>query len=211
MLKNGVLRQVVEENPKLEWLMMHNIDTLGANVDPGILGLVIDSNAALVVEVIPRRFEDRGGGLALVNGEPRILEGLAQPREDTEFRLRYYNTLTTWVHIDRFLDAFGIDRAMLGDDPDRLAGVVRSMAARVPTYVTIKEVKRRWGHGQEDVFPVVQFEKLWGDVTGWPDLATEFLVVSRRRGQQLKDTAQLDGWSRDGGMEHVRGLCRFSP
>jgi hypothetical protein len=32
----------------------------------------------------------------------------------------------------------------------------------MPTYITIKDVKKRWGHGQEDVFPVSQFEKLWG-------------------------------------------------
>ena len=64
----------------------------------------------------------------------------------------------------------------------------------MPTYVTIKDVKRRWGHGQEDVFPVAQFEKLWGDLTSLPDLPCAFLAVDRRRGQQLKDAAQLDGW-----------------
>jgi len=39
---------------------------------------------------------------------------------------------------------------------------VRNLAARMPTYVTLKDVKKRWGRGQEDVFPVAQFEKLWG-------------------------------------------------
>jgi hypothetical protein len=28
--------------------------------------------------------------------------------------------------------------------------------------VTLKDVKKRWGRGQEDAFPVAQFEKLWG-------------------------------------------------
>ncbi len=84
------------------------------------------------------------------------------------------------------------------------------MAARVPTYVTIKDVKRRWGHGQEDVYPVAQFEKLWGDLSSLPDLKCSFLAVDRRRGQQLKDAAQLDGWANDGSMEHVRSLCEFT-
>ena len=84
------------------------------------------------------------------------------------------------------------------------------MAARVPTYVTIKDVKRRWGHGQEDVYPVAQFEKLWGDLSSLPDLNCSFLAVDRRRGQQLKDTAQLDGWANDGSMDHVRSLCEFA-
>ena len=39
----------------------------------------------------------------------------------------------------------------------------------MPTYITLKEVKKRWGHGQEDIFPVSQFEKLWGDMI-WQDL-----------------------------------------
>ena len=85
------------------------------------------------------------------------------------------------------------------------------MAARVPTYVTIKDVKRRWGHGQEDVYPVAQFEKLWGDLSSLPDLNCSFLAVDRRRGQQLKDAAQLDGWANDGSMEHVQSLCHFHP
>ncbi len=139
----------------------------------------------------------------------RLLEGLAQPREDIEFGLRYYNSLTTWVNIDRLLAAFQLTRSDIEHNPSKVAAAVRAMAARVPTYVTIKDVKRRWGHGQEDVFPVAQFEKLWGDLTSLPDLPCSFLAVSRLRGQQLKDTAQLDGWANDGSREYVRGLCEF--
>jgi hypothetical protein len=209
LLRNGVLARLLVEFPNLNWLMVHNIDTLGANVDPGVLGLVMGSDATLSTEVIPRRIEDRGGGLARVGGRLRLLEGLAQPREDVEFRLRYYNTLTTWVNVRGLLQAFGLTRADLLDDPSKVAASVRAMAARVPTYVTIKDVKRRWGHGQEDVFPVVQFEKLWGDLTSLTDLPCSFLAVDRRRGQQLKDTAQLDGWANDGSRDHVLSLCDF--
>jgi galactokinase/mevalonate kinase-like predicted kinase len=209
LLRNGVLARLLADNPRLNWLLVHNIDTLGANVEPGILGSVIDSEATLGFEVIPRRIDDRGGGLAKVGGRLRLLEGLAQPREDTEFKLRYYNTLTTWVRVDGLLQAFGLRRADLPRDPEKVAAAVRGMATRVPTYVTIKDVKRRWGHGQEDVFPVAQFEKLWGDLSSLPDLNCSFLVVDRRRGQQLKDAAQLDGWANDGSMEHVESLCRF--
>jgi len=35
-------------------------------------------------------------------------------------------------------------------------------------------------------------------------------VVSRMRGQQLKEPAQLDGWLRDGSADFVTGLCDFS-
>ena len=70
-------------------------------------------------------------------------------------------------------------------------------------------MKKRWGHGQEDVFPVCQFEKLWGDMTALPEVDCGFVAVPRLRGQQLKDPAQLDGWLRDGSAAHVEGLCEF--
>jgi len=209
LLRNGVLARMLTEHPRLQWLMVHNIDTLGVSLDPAILGQVIESNACLSFEVIARRIEDRGGGLARVGGRLRLLEGLAQPREDTEFGLRYYNTMTTWVHIESLLKAFGLTRADLSSNPSKVAASVRVMAARVPTYVTIKDVKRRWGHGQEDVMPVAQFEKLWGDMTALPDLPCAFLVVDRLRGQQLKDMAQLDGWANDGSRDYVESLCEF--
>src|SRR5439155_22576552 len=180
-------------------------------LDPGVLGLACHSAATLSFEVIPRRIEDRGGGLAKVAGRLRLLEGLAQPRDDTEFALRYYNTLTTWVRIDGLLETLQLTREDLSLAPEKVAASIRALAARVPTYVTIKDVKRRWGHGQEDVFPVTQFEKLWGDLTSLPDLPCAFLAVDRCRGQQLKDAAQLDGWANDGSREYVRSLCDFAP
>ena len=211
LLRNGVLADLLRRFPDLRWLMVHNIDTLGADLDPGVLGLAIGSGATLGFEVIPRRIEDRGGGLARVNGRPRLLEGLATPREETEFGLRYYNTLTTWVDVDGLFAALGLDRGDLESAPEKVAAAVRSLAARVPTYLTIKDVKRRWGHGQEDVFPVAQFEKLWGDLSALPDIPSAFLAVGRRRGQQLKDTAQLDGWANDGSRAFVESLCDFGP
>ncbi len=209
LFRNGVLASLLDEFPKLRCLMVHNIDTLGANVDPATLGLALEAGATLTFEVVPRRIDDRGGGLARVNGRVRLLEGLATPREDAEFRLRYYNTLTTWVDIDGLLHAFGLTRDELRRDEAKVTAAIRAMAARVPTYVTIKDVKRRWGHGQEDVFPIAQFEKLWGDLTSLPDLPCAYLAVDRRRGSQMKDPAQLDGWANDGSRDFVRSLCEF--
>ena len=88
---------------------------------------------------------------------------------------------------------------------------MRALASRLPTYLTLKEVKRRWGNAQEDVFAVAQFEKLWGDMTALSDVRSRFVVVHRQRGQQLKDVAQLDGWVRDGSMAYVEELADFGP
>ncbi len=210
LLLNGTLHRLLVERPQLKWLMMHNIDTVGADVDPALLGRHIASNATLTFEVVQRRIEDLGGGLARVNGRPRIVEGLALPREDIEFSLTYYNSMTTWMTIDGLLAVFGLNRADL-TNTDRVAAAIRRLGASIPSYITIKEVKKRWGHGHEDEFPVSQYEKLWSDMSALPDVACSYVVVQRPRGQQLKDQAQLDGWLRDGSAAYVEALCAFEP
>jgi hypothetical protein len=146
-----------------------------------------------------------------VDGRLRLLEGLAMPREEDEFGLSYYNSNTSWLAIDKVLGVFGLSRGDLGS-PDKVAAAIRSVGARMPTYITLKDVKKRWGHGQEDVFPVAQFEKLWGDMTALPELreGCRFVVVPRMRGQNLKDQAQLDGWLRDGSAAYVESLCEWA-
>jgi REP element-mobilizing transposase RayT len=261
LFRNGVLAKLLEERPRLNYLLLHNIDTLGADVDPSLLGLHIHSGACLSFEVVTRRLEDRGGGLARVNGRVRIIEGLAMPREEAEFALSYYNSMTTWIDLDKLLAAFGLTRedivgrgisapalppgssgagvppanrgsrprtagdpmvhagetpadtagtaVPLNSEEEKIAAAIRALAAKVPTYITLKDVKKRWGHGQEDIFPVTQFEKLWGDMSTLPEIECRYLVVPRLRGQQLKDQAQLDGWLRDGSAAYVESLCEW--
>ncbi len=208
LFRNGVLARLIQDRPQLKYLMLHNIDTLGADVDPLLLGWHIESGACLTFEVITRRIEDRGGGLAKVNGRVRLVEGLAMPREEAEFNLSYYNSNTCWIDLDKLLSAFTLSRADLNDEA-RVTSAIRHLAAKMPTYITIKEVKKRWGHGQEDIFPVTQFEKLWVDMTALLEMESRFIVVPRLRGQQLKDQAQLDGWLRDGSAAYVEGLCQW--
>ncbi|BCX46811.1 UTP--glucose-1-phosphate uridylyltransferase [Haloferula helveola] len=210
LILNGTLRRLLEERPQLRTIMLHNIDTLGADPDPVVLGFHRQSGHGLTYEVITRRLEDRGGGLARVNGRARLVEGLAMPDEESEFGLSYYNSLTTWIDIDRFLGLCGLTRdTILAGDDEAASAALRALAGRLPTYITLKDVKKRWGHGQEDIFPVTQFEKLWGDLTLLPDANAGFFVVPRMRGQQLKDPAQLDGWLRDGSAAYVRSLCEW--
>ncbi len=215
LLRNGALAQLLTARPKLQHLFLHNIDTMGASPDPLLLGQHIRSGAGLTFEVITRRLEDRGGGLARVNGQVRLVEGLALPREEDEFKLSYYNSNSCWIEIDQLLATFELTREDVlkaSSDPlvaSRISQSIRAVAARMPTYITLKEVKKRWGHGQEDVFPVAQFEKLWVDMTTLNDLMPRYIVVPRARGQQLKDQAQLDGWVRDGSASAVDALCAW--
>jgi hypothetical protein len=208
LLRNGTLMQVLRDRPTLKHLMMHNIDTLGADVDPGILGYHIESGAALTTEVTSRRIVDRGGGLARIDGKLRLVEGMALPKEEMEFRLSFYNSATYWIDIDRLLRVFALSREDLGDN-EKVTVAVRSLAARMPTYITIKDVKRRWGKGQEDIYPTTQYEKLWGDMTALAEMECRYVAVPRFRGQQLKEPAQLDGWLRDGSAAYIEALCEW--
>ena len=131
---------------------------------------------------------------------------MAFPDEKIEFDLSFYNSATMWIDLNRLLKVFGLNRDDLRS-VQRVSEAVRDVAALMPTYVTLKDVKKRWGKGQEDVFPVTQFEKLWGDITALPEVDARFVAVHRQRGQQLKDVAQLDGWMRDGSAAYVAGLC----
>ena len=142
------------------------------------------------------------------------------PREEAEFKLTYYNSNTCWIDLDKILTAFVLTRedilaAGAADSrtsaaEDKIAAAIRTLAAKMPAYITLKDVKKRWGHGQEDVFPVTQFEKLWVDMTALPEIESRFVVVPRLRGQQLKDQAQLDGWVRDGSAAYVASLCEWA-
>uniref|UniRef100_Q01S98 UTP--glucose-1-phosphate uridylyltransferase-like protein n=1 Tax=Solibacter usitatus (strain Ellin6076) TaxID=234267 RepID=Q01S98_SOLUE len=208
LLRNGTLLRLLEERPKLNYLMVHNIDTAAADVDAAILGQHIASGAGLTTEVIARYLEDRGGGLARVDDRARLVEGMALPDDEAESRLSYYNSATYWLDIDKVLGVFGLTRGELGDSA-KVSDAVRAVAARMPTYITLKDVKKRWGKGQEDVFPVAQFEKLWGDMTALPELHCRFIAVPRQRGQQLKEPAQLDAWLRDGSAAYTDSLCAW--
>lgn len=208
LIRNGTLARVLHEYPQMQHLLLHNIDTLGVSLSPEILNYHITSGNTLTFEVVPRRMEDRGGGLARINGKVRLLEGLAQPREEDEFGLSYYNSMTTWIHIDKLLKVFGLERDDLGTRSDaELTEAVRNVARHMPTYVTMKDVKYRWGHGQEDIYPVAQIENLWSDMTSLTDVPCGYVVVPRIRGQQLKDPAQLDSWVNDGSKDYVESLC----
>ena len=209
LLRNGTLAALLNERPRLKYLLVHNIDTAGADLNPALLGYHIEKGAAMTAEVIRRHIEDRGGGLALVDGSPRLVEGMALPNEEIESRLSFYNSATYWIDVDRLMAVFGLGRNDLGDSQKGTAAI-RAVAGRMPTYITLKDVKKRWGKGQEDVFPVAQFEKLWGDMTALPGWKCQFALVSRFRGQQLKEPAQMDGWLRDGSAAYVESLCGWS-
>ena len=216
LIRNGTLGIMLKENPGLQYLLAHNLDTVGATLDPALLGRHISLDNTLSFEVTPRRFQDRGGFLARVNGHLQLLEAMALPREEDSFKLSYYNSLTNWITIDKLLGLFGLSRRDIlksGKDEKtrrRIDRAIRKIEKRIPTYVTLKEVQLTRESGQTGIFPVIQCEKLWGDMTHLKEPAVGYLVVEYRRAQQLKDPNLLDHWIRDGSLEHLSRLTIFN-
>lgn len=215
LIKNGTLARMLKDNPNLKYLLCHNVDTMGANIDPALLGAHILNGSCMTFEVTPRRVEDQGGGLAKVNGRMRLIEGLALPKEEDEYKLSYYNTLTNWITIDALLKFFKIERELLMAAEERpeckteIIEAIRKIEKKMPAYVAIKNVKYIWGSGQEDTYPVAQFEKLWGDITGLEDLKIDYASVSRYRGQQLKEPSRLNTWMMDGSFDYLKNITSF--
>jgi len=217
MIRNGTLAKMMLDRPSLKYLLLHNGDTLGAWLDPLVIGMHVSSQKCLSFEVTPRRYEDSGGGLARIQSRLRLIEGMALPSEEDEYKLSFYNTLTTLVTIDSLLGYCNVQRSDLLSAVDatntgaqnvrqKIHTSLRQIERRLPTYATIKEVKFRWGAGQEDIYPVMQCEKLWGDITLLEEIPVQYLAVPRMRGQQLKDPALLDHWAIDGSKEHITSL-----
>ena len=117
--------------------------------------------------------------------------------------------MTTWIQIDELLNYFGLTREDIIKNAEceaKILSSIRHVAEKLPTYVTIKEVKKRWGRGQEDIYPVAQFERLWGDMTALEEVSSAWFEVPRQRGQQLKEVGQLDAWLRDGSAAAIEKM-----
>jgi len=126
--------------------------------------------------------------------------------------------MTTWIDIDKLLNVFGLSRDDVlaagsatadTEAASKVAQAIHAFSARLPTYVALREVKKRLGDCHEDIFPTAQFEKLWSDMTSLDNVDCQFFVVPRCRGSQLKDVAQMDGWLRDGSAAYLETLCAF--
>jgi galactokinase/mevalonate kinase-like predicted kinase len=212
LIRNGTLGMMLRDNQNLRYLLVHNTDTLGAALDPVILGMHIGAGSSLSFEVLPRLWGDRGGVLAKVDGRVRIVEAGALPKPAYEDLFTYYNSLTTWIDIDEFLSSLWLtreDAKRCGDDPDagrRVEEALLKIEERIPVYVTLKDTRYIWGPGQSVTAPVTQCERLWGDMTGLSTMRSSFIAVPRHRGRQLKDPDTLDNWVRDGSLDYLEGL-----
>ena len=114
---SGVLRTLRQEG--VEHMIVANVDNLGAELEPLLLGghiLAVDAGAHMSVEVV-RRDNDRGGCVAVVGGRPVIVEGFRLPAGTDLADYPQFNTNTLWFWLsaidrDFDLDWFPVQRTL---------------------------------------------------------------------------------------------------
>ena len=158
----------------VEYIMISNIDNLGALVDPvlpGLLSFRHDEGIRILCEVSTKPPGQKGGALARVYDPVRgkewtqLIEEFAFPLDFDQDRIPEFNNAAYTISVKTLLQLFDINREELENLVQKdLVEKVRRVTDRLPVYVAIKELKQV-ADEQETVLPVVQFERLQGDLT----------------------------------------------
>ncbi len=89
---SGRLAELVERGVRV--LTLSNVDNLGAELDPLIVGYHLAHGRALTVELAERLGGDVGGAPVSVQGRVRIVEGFCFPKDFDFAQIRFINTNT---------------------------------------------------------------------------------------------------------------------
>jgi UTP--glucose-1-phosphate uridylyltransferase len=153
-----VLQRLMDRG--VEHLMFSNVDNLGATVDPTILGHHIASTREMTVEVTEKRRTasgawDKGGAPAMVDGQPRLVEGFRFPPGFAQESLPDFSTnnmVFTVKSIDREIP---LERHVVKKEVDgRPAYQLESIACEASAILSmlVLRVPREGPHGR--FFPV---------------------------------------------------------
>ena len=118
---SGVLHKLRQAG--VEHMLVSNVDNLGAELDPILLGghiEAVDAGAHMSVEVV-RRENDKGGCVGVIAGRPVIIEGFRLPEGTDYDRYPQFNTNTLWFWLsaidrDFDLDWFPVEKQVEGPD-----------------------------------------------------------------------------------------------
>ncbi len=158
----------------VRYVNIANIDNLGATVHPALFGLLesLEGKAKILCEVSEKPPGQKGGALARVSDPgtgrewTQLIEEFAFPPGFDQDRIPEFNNATYTIALSTFLEIFELDASLLpAMTREELVEKVRKVTSRLPVYVAVKEVKEKDEKAGELVYPVVQFERLQGDLT----------------------------------------------
>ncbi|MFZ5986057.1 MAG: UTP--glucose-1-phosphate uridylyltransferase [Bacillota bacterium] len=185
LIERGVKRLFVASN-----------DNLLATIDPAILAFHKSQDRGVTSEVVPRLF-DKGGAPVSIDGKVVILEDFCFPDQQTLWKVPFFNPITTWIEVDKLLKLTGLEPEDLvdaahgnRDRQKRCKDAVYELSKRIPSYAVLKHIMEDMGNGVNYSFPVIQFEKLYGDLIGL--MNPVFLVVPKLlRHTQMKSVDHI--------------------
>ena len=80
----------------VQYLLVANVDNLGATLSPELLGLFANRSSQMMIEVCSKEPHDVGGCPAAVDGRTQIVESFAFPSDFDQSSLPAFNTNTLW-------------------------------------------------------------------------------------------------------------------
>lgn len=90
--RSGLLARFVESGGR--YLVVANLDNLGASVDPTLIGMHMEHSAPVSCEVVQKVGTDRGGIPVRLDGRRVVLEEFRLPQSFDPTRVRVFNTNT---------------------------------------------------------------------------------------------------------------------
>jgi UTP--glucose-1-phosphate uridylyltransferase len=100
---SGLLRRFVDDGGR--YLMLANVDNLGASLDPALIGWHLAHGAPVSCEVVDKHPGDRGGIPVRHAGKLIVLEEFRLPRAFDAEQVRVFNTNTFHFEAKALLDA----------------------------------------------------------------------------------------------------------
>jgi UTP--glucose-1-phosphate uridylyltransferase len=129
--ESGLLAEL--ESAGVRYVLLSNVDNLGADPDPLVIGHHVCSGRALTCEVAEARPGDVGGTPAFVDGRLEIVEGFRFPRDFDFEALHFLNTNTFTLtlealHGDFALDWYYVEKRVDGRPAVQMERVVNELA-----------------------------------------------------------------------------------
>jgi UTP--glucose-1-phosphate uridylyltransferase len=156
---SGVLDALEAEGVRM--LTLSNVDNLGAELDPRVIGHHLARGNPLTCEVARAVAGDAGGTPAHVDGSLQIVEGFRMPKNFDFDRLHFLATNSFVFSLEALreehpLTWFYVEKSVDGRPAVQVEHLVNELSARVPT--TYLAVPRDGPHGR--FFPVKTREDL---------------------------------------------------
>lgn len=132
----GALRRFVERGGR--YLLVRNVDNLGARVDPVVLGNHIASGAEMTVELAPKWPEDVGGSPFQLEGRTQLIEQLRYPPGFDPNIVDVFNTNTftfTAAALDRDFELgwYYVEKQVEGRRAVQIEHLIGEMTAHLTT------------------------------------------------------------------------------